>query len=247
MATESNQTLRGLRILHLLATRRPLNKYKICQELEDKELGTEPTLLAAIDKLAKTRCILIVRTERNPRGPSPSNYYDLSILGLGELVRLLPQLKLDRAAVNGLFRDLAKKYHDYIPDVFEIWPAFGEAGIEDLAQRRLRVFSNQLYRDAWMSKRPRDVVHLSGFFFLEPSYLQLFQDDESQTRWMEGVCNNRTLATAFKRSFCKRLIDQLTDFTEQIDLFEKDSRNEALRKKAIDLKADLKSVEPELR
>jgi len=245
------ETIRATQILLLLAKEGPLNKYHIWKGVAKHELGTEPTILTTIKRLEYVRCIEVRRIEKNPRGPKPSKYYDLTLRGLTELVARLDRLKLKPPDVNSLHRHLAEKYRDLIPDVFAIWPEMVEAGIEDLAQKRLRLFSIRFIREEQrmygkperlppVMPPPPALTKINAWFFLSPDPFSVFADDQSDTRWLNAIGNSPTLRETFMKACCDSLRWSLRDFKSRIDVmvdvpWEKDSQLEAVRQKCLDL------------
>jgi DNA-binding PadR family transcriptional regulator len=245
----TKEDIRIAHILLLLAKEGPLNKYHIWKGLARLGLGTEPTILTSIKRIEYARCIEVKRTEKNPRGPKPSRYFDLTMLGLAELVTSLGILKLKPSDMNSLHRQLAEKYRDLIPDMFPLWPEIVKAGIEDLAQKRLLLFCRDTVtkaRQHWYSRRdqafPRFYMgpqRINGWFFLKSGPYNLFgNDDEANLKWINAVVNNDTLRATLKRVCCEKFRYSLRDFRDQTELFgslEEMKKWEPVRQKCLDL------------
>jgi hypothetical protein len=191
-------------IVRVLADNGPLNAYQICQRL--KEQGSRPTILYPMLGLARARFLRVVRVDKEARGPQPSVYYDLDLPGLAKLVS-----EADLGDPPDLFRcrrlepTILPKYYNLLPHVFDLWPAFREAGLEGHMWNSFVWFCYSL-ADEWENPktRPSDEkglddyrrTALAYFFVAEPIFQErLFVFHELKTD--EGAM---TCLEAFRRS-----------------------------------------------
>lgn len=124
------------KILRLLGQKGPLNQYAICKHLMPDD-GSEPTILYAVHELKNNGAIETVRVNHHARGAKPSEYYELSLLGLAKLVSRLEDNENDHKFLD----HLVEKYQGKIGKVARLWSAFLQAGLLPQARRMLAAFS----------------------------------------------------------------------------------------------------------
>jgi hypothetical protein len=134
---------------------RPLNKYGILKHLP-KKVGSKPTLLKVIDELKDEKFIKVDHVDLHARGNiGHSEHYDLRLRGFAYLVSVQTNSTPDKdssiAAMKplrerALLKRIVSKYAGFLPAVFELWPSFVKAGIEEEAWYRLGFFCSSLER-----------------------------------------------------------------------------------------------------
>ncbi len=140
MNKKQKRLRRYVRILRLIAeTDKPLNKNQIWTILKPEKIGSEPTILYAIEDLRKWNMLELVKTETRVRGGKTFNYYILTKLGLSNLVTSSIEARLVGFLNNKTFRQLAEKYRKELA-IFSLWPVFIDAGLEEVARRQLWQF-----------------------------------------------------------------------------------------------------------
>jgi hypothetical protein len=136
---------RSVTILKLIAESESdaqLKQGDFVKAIAELDLGTEPTTIAALRSLHRWGMVhRRVRKDKRLRGGKPYIYYQLSQRGLENLITCAFDMHLSTAFFNAYtFRHLAHKYQHMLPTIFELWDTFKDAGIEDQAFRRLRLF-----------------------------------------------------------------------------------------------------------
>jgi DNA-binding PadR family transcriptional regulator len=210
---------RALRILLYLAERKrddPPNKYQICRAPKMKELGSEPTILETINQLESSKNIHVVRTDRKARGPKKSSrYYDLTPLGLANLV---DAIDWDPKTTDlSLFDHLAKKYHSLLPRIFDLWQAFGDAGISDLFVKRFKELCSPSWMEVAVGERTERVPPLllskdALEIFLQPWWM----DRTLQDRWLKGINRIESLRPQIASTIMKRVLGNIRDANEML-------------------------------
>jgi predicted ArsR family transcriptional regulator len=147
----------------MLAMDGPLNPYKTWAKLIKEELATQPTIRGDLEELLKLGLVKNVDTDRKARGGRPSKHYELSLRGLMAVIA-----KLDDNDRGHKFLDhLAKKYRGLMSSVFDLWPTILEAGVGDIAFRRLQEICIAELEAGMVSKDSSDLephkVHESFF------------------------------------------------------------------------------------
>jgi DNA-binding PadR family transcriptional regulator len=130
------------RILKFLASHGPANRYSI---RESGETVAQPTILAAIKQLEKEGLIKGSK-QKSSRTGKTSKHFDLTLNGLLYLVSHIWDSGLPIESRDIFLRNLAKKYRDLIPGIFDLWPAFGNMAAEGMAFTRLFFFCKSLWR-----------------------------------------------------------------------------------------------------
>jgi hypothetical protein len=153
-----------LKILRYIAEHGAANKYLIRKE---SGAGSQPTVLATVDDLEKTREIMSRETNVHARGNRPSKLYDLTVPGLANLITgivdyadaldgLAPGMGPVRYLKKGrdtsppinvldatqLLSRVAEKYGGLMPEVFELWQGLRDVGLDRNAE--LAVFCHLL-------------------------------------------------------------------------------------------------------
>jgi len=194
---------RDMAILSLIAKgERPLNKYRIWLQFQSKELGTEPTILTAIDELEESGLITAAQTNEKARGGKPSKQYDLTLLGLRLLLGGIQSLEtskpeLSRSAVPYLL----KKYRAFVPEIFSLWDQYKIRNIEDLAETCLFDAADKWYdaseyvghkqdlkrwqKEAREGSRAEPDLHyrfIESFFFSAD-----ILENEERSRWLKAM------------------------------------------------------------
>ena len=126
---------RDVAILKLIATQGPLNKYNIWLKLQSKKLGTEPTILAAIEELEQIGFVQPARTDTEARGGRPSKWYDLTLAGVLWLMRGIAFLEPEKLESSVTY--LAEKYDALLPEIFHHWQNYKAQNVEDMALEAL--------------------------------------------------------------------------------------------------------------
>jgi DNA-binding PadR family transcriptional regulator len=120
-----------------------LNKNQIWQQLKGQQLGSEPTILYAIDDLQKWDMVKVVKTDRAVPGGNKFNYYTLTPSGVENLISA--GIIHTRSISPSTVRSLLQRYQDLLPyaaSVSDLWPIFRKEKVEDIAARRLaRLFA----------------------------------------------------------------------------------------------------------
>jgi hypothetical protein len=139
---EQQRLGRYVRILRLLAeTEHKLNKNQIWRSLKGKGFGSEPTILYAIDDLRKWGMVHLVETPILVTGGNTFNYYNLTPTGVENLI--CAGVLSTKSISLGMVKFLLEKYRETVPyatQISELWPIFAEAGVEELAVKRLAMF-----------------------------------------------------------------------------------------------------------
>jgi hypothetical protein len=114
------------------------NKYEICRTL-DPELGTEPTILAAVSDLDEAGLIYARYVDEHARGGSPSRHYDLTLQGFQELVGGIGDLGWKKIGFRkgARFSMLARRYRDTLPEILGLWERFEREGVAGLIQNSM--------------------------------------------------------------------------------------------------------------
>jgi hypothetical protein len=184
---------RRTRILHALAIHGPLNAYKTWTKLVKEETATQPTIRADLEELLQKGFVKNVDTNQKARGGRPSKHYDLSLLGLAELLYGLPGSEL----TAGFIGHVAKKYRDVMPLIFDAWPSIVEAGVEDIARRQLSLHCLEIsdmarewfLENGMTGEPPQKLQHLLARYFLRP----LAPRFPERQRWIEALRGCETL------------------------------------------------------
>lgn len=123
----------ALAVLRHLAKRGPLNKFHLCKDIaRDLDVSKNTVLYAVLD-LEKRGEIKVDHSEPARGRDRSSNYYELSLYGLITLIS-----RLDPGKEAGLFDNLAEKYRDLLPRVFDLWPCFKASERSRMARVRLQ-------------------------------------------------------------------------------------------------------------
>lgn len=187
--SERKMLRRRVNILRLLAEKGPLNTYRICEHFVQGKAGSEPTILYAVRDLREMHCIRAARIDNKSRGVKPSEHYDLTLAGLLVLIKSL----LDNEGGHRFLEHLATKYRNLMPSVFDVWAAIRDAGIADLAFRRLQHLCDAALLDLGSAEPtdwPTDLIREDIDTFFDPG----------EKRWLEGVMTNKTLRERVKES-----------------------------------------------
>jgi DNA-binding PadR family transcriptional regulator len=216
MALGDSRDERKRTILQYLVKEGPANKYRICKHFVPRS-GSEPTYLTAIDEMEAYGLIKPSSVKEKAQGGRPSKHYDLTLAGLMALIASLD----DNEKGHGLLNDIAKKYEQLMPSVFDVWPAILKAGVGDIAFRRLQEICMSELEARMVRTDSTDLephkVHES-FFAIET-----YHDDkpDDRTRWFQGLMLDRTLRDRMAASI-RHQIDYLEDCLKS---FEKGKRN----------------------
>jgi DNA-binding PadR family transcriptional regulator len=202
---------RTMEILLLLAQKGPLNKYGICKVLVPK-YGSEPTILYAVRDLTEEKrgigaAIRVAKTERGARGPKgTSNYYDLTPSGLAHLLNAIAwDLKNPGRDFFDFFGHLAAKYLDLFPEIFNLWPAFVDAGIADLFIQRFK----------YTCKHSDDLLSENAlYWFLAPSWA----DRALRERWLKGINRIESIRPYLAHILVMQALDDIKDSNKQLQM-----------------------------
>jgi hypothetical protein len=133
---------RYVHVLQLLAeTDTKLNKNGIWLQLKGQELGSEPTILYAIDDLEKWGMIKEVKTKKIVPGGKTFNYFKLTRTGIENLISA--GILLTKSITVSTAKLFLQKYRELLPyaaEISDLWPVFAEAKVEDIGIRRLAIF-----------------------------------------------------------------------------------------------------------
>jgi hypothetical protein len=125
---EIAQAKREEAVIGLLAKKAPLNNSQICRELVPR-YGSEFTMFYAVGQMERKGLITPRQVQERARGGRPSKFYDLTLLGLTDV--------LDGLMIGGTKRDwksfdmLVKKYEHLLPSFSALWPFLVEIGVRD--------------------------------------------------------------------------------------------------------------------
>jgi len=112
--------------------------------------------------------------------------YDLTDFGVSILI-------FKTSKPDALLRRLVKKYHDFLPEIFNLWPAFIKTGIEDLALAELRML---VCRVDYVIRPPLPhgvrKIDTDPFFI----YPVARRPPEIRKRWLEAVRSDNALKQA---------------------------------------------------
>jgi len=200
--TSVNRTRkRQVKILYVLARDGPLNPYKMWAKLVKEDLASQPTIRADLEEMCEKGDVETVETDQKARGGKPSNYYELSYEGLAIVVRHYDLLG-DKVEDAGQFASyIAKKYHDLLPPIFELWPEFGREKVDRLAWKALQ-FACQFLTD-----EGRDGTYY-WFFHSIINHLVLANPDHDV--WHQAVGRSQAIAQAL-------LVQCLTEVVEHTE------------------------------
>jgi len=222
-------------ILVLLANKGPLNKFHICREL--KTHASEPTILYAVRDLEANGRVEAVKTDRNARGPTgQSKYYDLTAKGLRTLINpILPtkgkHLKSKLALQESSFRNLAKKYRDFMPEIFNYWPTFLKIGAENIAIMRLITVVEDLSGYDFLADDPEilgdkfrplsETEYLEkivdGFWTLDwPDHVDEDHKLRAREIWLNAIRKDTSLREMIVRIMNRRLEDLARERNESV-------------------------------
>jgi hypothetical protein len=190
--TARKQIRRRRAILRLLVEKGPLNAYRICEQLAPKA-GSIPTLLYGVRDLKEGGYIRVVEIDKRPPGGKPSEHYDLALLGLVDLITMLENNDSGRRFLDRL----TNKYRSLMPSVFDVWPAISDAGIADLAFKRLRRVC--LHFGEFIINESRDLDDEAVVRFFDPVGPDMGESREAK-RWLRGILTNAALRERAKRS-----------------------------------------------
>jgi hypothetical protein len=178
---------RRVGILFTLATSGPLNAYKVW-ELAKQE-ATQPTIRGDLEELRREGSLKPVRSDLKARGGRPSIYYELTLRGLAIVIANMKDSKEGHRFLD----HLAKKYRAMIPSVFDVWPTIFEAGVGDVAFRRLQEICISVLEAGQVSKDSLDLPNYKVLenFFAPDTYLEETHDD--RRRWFGAMIGDSTL------------------------------------------------------
>ena len=207
MVSANGRSKRWAKILYTLAMDGPLNPYKTWAKLAKEEVATQPTIRGDLEELLEEGLVKNVDTDRKARGGRPSRCYDLSVRGLLALMGGL----LDDAKASSPMTQLAKKYHDLIPDLFDLWPSIVRTGIEQLAFERLKEACCLHFYNVWNDPAVPEGNELAKF--VEDFLLFPFGGQDKRKQWMESLSKNDVLRYTVVRmniSSASQNIEKLT-------------------------------------
>ncbi len=207
---------RALRILLFLSERKkedPANKYQICRAAGMKELGSEPTLLETINQLESSGNLRVVWIDPKARGPKKSSrYYDLEPLGLANLVGAIDW---EKDTDPELFGHLAEKYHDFLPKIFDLWPAFVEVGIRDLFIKRFKELCAPSRIEILGEEIPSPILSKHAFEqFLGPWWAL---DKVSRERWLKGISRIESIRPHLAEAIVMRVVGDIEDANKMLE------------------------------
>jgi DNA-binding PadR family transcriptional regulator len=204
---------RRKKILLLIATKGPLNKYRVCEYLVPKH-GSEPTILYSIKDLEQDGQLGVAKTDRNARGPAGrSDYYDLTVRGLANLITLLEKEELDRTIDH-----LATKYAPLLPGIFDVWPTIKQVGVQDIAQRQLRrrcenlfeLSNPKLMTGLSIRGKHTDIATLTQSMVHDFWETGTIHDVEVERKWLQGLSKNDTLRQTVIRETIRRANEEVS-------------------------------------
>jgi len=209
MALRNSRSERKRTILRYLVEEGPANKYRICKHFVPQS-GSEPTYLTAIDEMEEEGLIKPSSVKEKAQGGRPSKHYDLSLRGL---VALMGGVLGGAKTSSHIVTQLAQKtrYHDLIPDLFDLWPSIVRTGIEQLAFERLEEACCLHFYNVWDDSAVPDGDELGDFikdFLLFP-----FGGQDKRKQWMESLSKNDVLRYAVVRmniNSARQNIEKLT-------------------------------------
>ncbi|MGA8858053.1 MAG: hypothetical protein WB643_12930 [Candidatus Bathyarchaeia archaeon] len=223
---------RQIAILLHIVKQGPQNEYDIRRDKRLRKYGSDGSLRNATKALWLEDSLDEDRKEPRTRGRTgTSAYYKLGFNGLAFLIAHLWDEDMDDLIKdfglgdsNFLFRDLMKKYGNLLSEIFQLWPAIVEAGVEDIAQKRLRRIFSEV--DVHNLPTPEPYIGearqriLTSFLNLELEHqmfvrrcntanLPYLEADwtpvnEAQERWLNAVRGNTLLRDATE-SLVRRL------------------------------------------
>ena len=176
-------------ILFLIATNGPVYKRRI--ENSAKPKIDHPRINKAVKQLLRDKLIKIHHRENG----GMIKYYVLTRAGLMALI-----LAISNSGYP--YGVLAKKHHELLPEIFEFWRKFVQAGVEDIASKKLvgycAIALEEERREQTVGKVRVEKRHLLDEFFLGP-----FPDDDlkpgsiaNRERWLKALLGDRTLCGA---------------------------------------------------
>ncbi len=112
------------------------NKYDVGKALDFMQMGTEPTILAAISELEEATLIYPKHIDEHARGGKPSKHYDLTFEGLLLLLGGVRELGWKRVGFRKgtHFSTLVRRHQHLLPEIFGLWERYEEQGIADVVQ-----------------------------------------------------------------------------------------------------------------
>jgi|GEM_PF-6128712 len=147
----------------------------------------------AITDLHREGLLRILSREKKPSGVIKCTY-GLTVQGLIEVLR--------QGCDDEELRRIVRANHNLVPLVFGEWEFFREAGVEDLALKRLRIFekifSDEAGPDAWVllppilpSPKAPPAEHFTYLFYHSPP---LGMSPEEYNRWLSALSKNKRIA-----------------------------------------------------
>jgi hypothetical protein len=209
---------RNLKILRYLGEHGPANKYRIRKE---SGAGSQPTVLASVDELERTGKIKSQETIAHARGGQPSYLYDLTLLGLAELMRALTPRGTSigdiGTNVKNLLDHLAKKYSDLMPPFGQLWPALREVGadgntmlgpfVDELCRWHKKFNSKKAANDC-MCTRGVEYLLAVGPFYVDDMDPSTFRAIRKQLKRLRGN-------TVLRKATMKQLADAANELREE--------------------------------
>ena len=159
MESQKRRFERAVHILRVISEatspdpRKLPNKYEICRTL-GSELGTEPTILAAITEQESAGHIRPAYVDKHARGGTPSKHYQVTFQGFKVLLAGVRELGWKGVGFREgtCFSTLACRHRQFLPEIFPLWQKFEEQGIANLIEQELHEVADEGGSDEFEEK-----------------------------------------------------------------------------------------------
>jgi hypothetical protein len=183
---------RWTRILYVLAMEeKPLNPYKVWNKLVKEEVATQPTIRGDLEDMLQKTLVKTVDTDQKARGGRPSEYYDLTLLGLASVVCRYDELGNKVEDPHQFASHVAKKYRDLLPPIFDLWPEFVREKVNHLAWRELQAACG--FADVNKISSVEEAEDVYWFFFHHISVAVARPTNPNDNAWLQAVVRNQTI------------------------------------------------------
>jgi DNA-binding PadR family transcriptional regulator len=176
-------------ILFLIAINGPVYKRQI--ENSAKPKIDHPRINKAVKQLLREKLIKIHHREND----GMIKYYALTPAGL---MRLIPAISSSGYPNGGL----AKKHHEMLPEIFDLWPKFVQANVEDIASKKLEKYCTLAFEEE-RRKLMVGKVRVEKRQLLDEFFLGSFPDDDlmvggvrNRDRWLKALRSDKALCGA---------------------------------------------------